>query len=396
MEISQARQQFPGLEDKVYLDAACVSLAPRVAVDAISRFLVDAAACQERSATLHHIAMDASIARARQEAARLINASQDEIAVVESTTHGLSAIARALHLKAGDRIIMSDLEFMEVALPWVQKAKSAGAAIDVVPNREGQVRVDDIAERIGPSTRLVAISSVQWTNGFRVDLKSLSELCRASGVILLVDAIQQLGAMPIDVQKTAVDFLICGGHKWLNSPFGAGFMYVRDAKNTEGKLEPPIAGYLSVETPAGGWGNYFQSPSTTPVKEYEFTSEARRFEIGGTANYPGAIGLAASLAMINGLDQAKIASHISDLTDRLIRGLATLGFEVVTPRVQENRAGIVTFSAGDPPENVKVMERLLDRKILVSVRYTSGVGGVRVSTHFYNTAKDIDALLNSL
>jgi cysteine desulfurase / selenocysteine lyase len=100
--------------------------------------------------------------------------------------------------------------------------------------------------------------------------------------------------------------------------------------------------------------------------------------------------------MINQLGQDKIARHISDLTDRLMRGLATLGFEVITPESPEKRAAIVTFSAGDPNENVKVMERLLDRKILVSVRYTSGVGGIRVSCHFYNSAKDVDALLNSL
>ncbi|HUK92122.1 MAG TPA: aminotransferase class V-fold PLP-dependent enzyme [Blastocatellia bacterium] len=396
MDIGQVRQQFPGLEDKVFLDAACVSLAPRVAVDEITKFLGDAAYCRERSATLHHIAMDDSVSKARTEAARLINANEDEIALVESTTHGLAVAANALPLAEGDRVIISDLEFMQVAIPWVQKGEQCGVKIDVVPNHNGEVRINDIERAIGPKTRLVAISSVQWTNGYRVDLQSLSTLCRDRGIWLVVDAIQQLGAMPIDVRKTPVDFLVCGGHKWLNSPFGTGLMYVNGAQSLRSILKPPIAGYLSVEEPEGGWGGYFQNPATTPVTKYAFTSSARRYELGGTTNYPGAIGLAASLGLINQLGPDRIAEHIFDLTERLVRGLATLGFELVTPLDPKNRSGIVTFSAGDQHENVKLMDRLLDRGILVSVRYTSGVGGIRVACHFYNSNQDVDALLNSL
>jgi cysteine desulfurase/selenocysteine lyase len=396
MQIEEARQQFPGLEDKIFLDAACVSLAPRPVTEAVSKFLSDAASCRERSATLHHIAMDDCIARARQEAARLINAEEEEIALVESTTHGLTMTSRAIPLTTGDRVIMSDLEFMQVAIPWTQKRESSGIEIDVVPNHKGEVRVEDIAQRIGPRTRLVVVSSVQWTNGYRINLKSLGALCRANGIWLVVDAIQQLGAVPFDVRETPVDFLVCGGHKWLNSPFGAGFMYARAAGNSPRRLDPPISGYLSVEPPEGGWGSYFQNPSTTPVTDYHYTQAARRYETGGTTNYPGAIALAASLAMINQLGQDQIARYIFDLTQRLIQGLSTLGFELVTPPSPEHRAGIVTFSAGDQHENVRIMERLLDRRILVSVRYTSGVGGVRVSCHFFNSSEDIDTLLNSL
>jgi cysteine desulfurase/selenocysteine lyase len=394
MQIAQVRKQFPALEDKVYLDAACVSLAPRVGTEAIAQFLDNALLCPERSATLHHIAMDDSISPARTEAARLINAHEDEIALVESTTHGLSVAADAIPLERGARVIISDLEFMQVAIPWVQKCHTLGIEIDVAAHHDGQVRIEDIASKIVPETKVIAVSSVQWTNGFRVDLKSLSALCRERDIWLVVDAIQQLGAMPIDVRATPVDFLICGGHKWLNSPFGTGFMYING--HSVERLNRPTAGYLSVEPPDGGWGNYFQDPSTSPVREYRFVSGARRFELGGTANYPGAIGLAASLRLINELGPAQIAEHIEGLTDHLIRRLRTLGFEVLTPAAPEQRAGIVTFSAGDQEENVKLMERLLSRKILVSVRYTSGVGGIRVSCHFYNSEQDIDALLDSL
>ena len=386
------RDQFPALKEKVFLDAACVSLAPRRATEAIQEFMNVALLCPEPSSTLHHIAMDEMRAEARPQVARLINAREDEIALMESTTHGLSVAAEYLPLERGDRVILCDLEFLQVAVPWCQKQKLSGIEIDVVPNRNGEIHIQDIADCIGPETRAIAISSVQWSNGFRCDLKALSSLCRDRKVWLIVDAIQHLGAMPIDVSDTPIDMLACGGHKWLNSPFGAGFLYIN--RDLMPELRAPLAGYLSLETPSGGWGNYFQTPSIIPVRDYSFVNEARRFETGGTANYPGAIGLAASLKLINDIGPAIIAERIYQLTDHLIVGLQALEIEIVTPVKHEQRSGIVTFSIGTAEDNVALMERLLDQNVLVSVRYTSQVGGVRVSSHFYNDIADLDRLLN--
>jgi cysteine desulfurase / selenocysteine lyase len=324
----------------------------------------------------------------------LIESQEDEIALVESTTHALSIAAEALPLERGDRILLSDLEFMEVAIPWCQKRSAMGLEIDVVANWRGQVRIEDIAARITPKTKAVVVSGVQWSNGFRVDLEGLSNLCRGRGVWLIVDAIQQLGAIPISVAKTPIDMLACGGHKWLNAPFGAGFLYIRQGLMP--LLRRPLAGYLSVETPEGGWGNYFQTPEIVPVREYRYVEGARRFETGGTANYPGAIGLAASLKMIRELGQLEIAEHIRLLTNHLLAGLGQLGVEVVTPFEEKHRSGIVAFTLGSREKNIAAMETLLDERILTSVRYTSGVGGVRVSCHFFNNQEDLDRLLDQL
>jgi selenocysteine lyase/cysteine desulfurase len=393
MNVDNARQHFPGLHGKTFLDAACVSLAPRPAVEAIEKFLDLTMVCPLDSSTHHHIFMDQMRAAARPAAARLINAHEDEIALVESTTHGLSLAANAIPLEPGDRVLLCDLEFLEVAIPWVEKQKD-GIEIDVVRNSGGKVAADDFAQLITPRTRVISVSSVQWTNGFRLDIAALSRLCRDHNIWLVVDAIQQLGAVPFDVRETPVDFLASGGHKWLNAPFGCGFLYVnRDALP---KLRLPLAGYLSVRDPVGGWGEYFQTPTTTPVQDYEFVGTARRFETGGTSNYPGAVGLAASLKLIETLGQQNIAQHIFDLTDQLMSGLDRLGLQVATPRERDHRSGIVTFSVGSAAENVKLMNRLLEKKILVSVRYTSGVGGVRISCHFYNSAEDIETLLAEL
>src|SRR5690349_19697282 len=177
MDLESARVQFPGLKDKVFLDAACCSLAPRVAVEAIEKFLDLAMTCPLNSSTHHHMFVDEMRAKARPAAARLINAQEDEIALVESTTHGLSLAANAIPLERGNRVMISDLEFMEVAVPWVQKKKD-GIEIDVVPNHGGEVRVHDFAERLTPRTKIISLSSVQWTNGFRADLGAFSKLCR--------------------------------------------------------------------------------------------------------------------------------------------------------------------------------------------------------------------------
>jgi selenocysteine lyase/cysteine desulfurase len=337
--------------------------------------------------------MDEMRAKARPAAARLINAHVDDIALVESTTHGLSLAANAIPLERGDRVLISDLEFMEVAVPWLQKKKE-GIVIDVVPNHDGEVWIEDFAARLTPRTKVIALSSVQWTNGYRADLHAFSELCNDRGIWLVVDAIQQLGAIPIDVQKTPVDILACGGHKWLNAPFGCGFLYI--SPHALPRLTPPLAGYLDVQDPPGGWGNYFQTPTTTPVCDYNFINAARRFETGGTGNYPGAAGLAASLELIHEVGQEQIAKQIISLTDQLLDGLGQLPVKLATPRSPANRSGIVTFSVGSAEQNVALMKRLQEDKILVSVRYTSNVGGIRVSCHFYNSEKDIDRLLQEL
>ena len=391
LSFSEARREFRGLEEKVFLDAACVSLAPRRATEAIGEFLRRAEVCPERSATENHIAMDAMRAATRRELAGLISAGEDEIALVESATQGLTIAAEALPLVRGDRVLVPDLEFLQVALPWLQKQKSVGIEVDPVPNRGGEVRIEDIAERIGARTRVLAISSVQWSNGYRVDLGALGAMCRERRVWLVVDAIQQLGAMPIDVAATPVDFLACGGHKWLNAPFGCGFLYVK--REVQAALRRPLAGYLSLETPAGGWGKYFETPTISPLGEFRAVEEAKAFEVGGTGNYPGAAGLGASVGMIRELGPRRIGEYIVGLTDHLIAGLDRVGVEVVTPRARENRSGIVAFSVGTAEQNVALAEWLAEAGVLVSVRYTSGVGGVRVSCHFFNNNADVDRLL---
>jgi cysteine desulfurase / selenocysteine lyase len=391
MDVDNIRREFPALEQQVFLDSACVSLAPQRAVAKLRAFLEMAALCPSGSSTQHHIDMDAMRSAARPQIARLINAAEEEIALVESTTHGLTLVANSLPLKRDDRIVLCDLEFLEVAIPWVQKRDEIGVEIDTVPNRDGRVLIDDIEAALTPRTRVVVISSVQWSNGFRCDLDALSHLCRERGVFLIVDAVQQVGAVPLDVRKTPIDAIVCGGHKWLMSPFGCGFLYL--SKSFRERLKPPLAGHLSVADPEGGWGTYFRTPSITPVRDYEFIQGARRWETGGTANYPGAIGLAEAVGLINDIGMANVGQHVLSLTDYLIDALHGLNVRIVTPEEREHRSGIITFTLEGLEDNIALVDFLQKQKVLVSIRYTSRVGGVRVSCHLFNNTSDLDRLI---
>ena len=392
MTIDDVRQQFPALQHQVFLDSACVSLAPQRTIAKLRDFLDMVATCPSGSSTQHHIDMDVMRSAARPQIAKLIHADDGDIALVESTTHGLSLVANAIPLERGDRVIICDLEFLEVALPWIQKRSEAGIEIDVVPSRNGQISAEDIEPAISPKTRVLAVSSVQWNNGFRCDLDEVSRLCRARGIFLIVDAIQQIGAIPLDVQKTPIDALACGGHKWLLSPFGCGFLYL--SPEFRARVKPPLAGYLSVAEPEDGWGTYFGTPSITPVSDYKFVGNTRAWETGGTANYPGAIGLAESAALINEVGIQHIADHVLSLTDYLIDSLLRQQITVVTPTDRRYRSGIVTFTLETSENNAALIAFLQQHKVLVSLRYTSNVGGVRVGCHLFNNRNDIDRLVD--
>ncbi len=387
------RALFPGAHDKTFLDAACVSLAPTVAADAIQKFLHDALMCYEPSATAQHIAMDLARKQARVEAARLINASIEEIAIVESTTAGLNTIASAMPFEDGDNVAMCDLEFLQVAIPFDNLRRFKRVELRPVHHRNGLVTVDDFARVCDQRTKAIVVSSVQWSNGLKLDLAGLSEIATRRRAWLIVDAIQQLGASAIDVSKLGVDALACGGHKWLNAPFGCGFLYVN--KTRLGEVDPVMRGYLTMQKPEGGWGTYFSTPSITPFRRYDFIGDARKFETGGTSNYPGAIGLGASLKLISEIGKDAIESHIRKLSRELIEGLQQRGARVVTPDDDEMRAGIVTFRLSERREDsLALTQFLLDHKVYVSTRYTSNVGGTRASVHFFNNRDDIAKLLD--
>jgi cysteine desulfurase / selenocysteine lyase len=183
----------------------------------------------------------------------------------------------------------------------------------------------------------------------------------------------------VDVRHTPVDVLVAGGHKWLNAPFGCGILYIR--RETQPQLAQPTWGYLGLELPEGGWGTYFSTPSISPVRPYEFVPTAKRFELNGTSNWPGAVGLAASFAIVNAVGAEQVEQRVLDLAGLVREELEATGVRIVSRPEPKARSGITTFTvAGDPAEDEALLQRLLEQRVYVSRRYTSHVGGIRVSS----------------
>lgn len=396
MTLADVRSLFPGTRGRAFLDAACVSLMPAGADDALRRLSADLLNCPSRDASSHHIALDATADRPRQEIARLINAHAEDIALVESTTHGLQVLAQVVPLAEGDRVLVGETEFLGLAVPWIGRQPSQRFEMVTVPHRDGRLLVEEFARRIDGRTRLILLSSVQWNNGYRADLSAFSALAREHGCVLVVDAIQQLGAIPIDVQQTPIDFLVCGGHKWLNAPAGRGFVYVHPTWQERARGLCP-RGYLHIEQPSEGWAEYFATPTIPAIRAYDFVGDARAFELGGTANYPGNVVLGEAVRLLNQIGPKTIASHVFELGEYLIDKLLRAGTIVVSPRDEASRSGIITFTLGQGPARDRAcLARLWDANVVISHRYTASVGGLRVSVHLYNDRADVDRLIDAL
>ncbi|MFC1477489.1 aminotransferase class V-fold PLP-dependent enzyme [candidate division KSB1 bacterium] len=396
MTFEEVRKSFPGLSDKVYLDAAAVSLTPVQTQEGIERFLELALRGESKDKLKLHMAMDKMREEAIEEAAKLLNTQQKNIALVESTTHGLNIAANALPLKKGDNVLIADTEYLQVAIPWAKKAESIGIGIKPVRSHdEGVLLPEDFEKAIDANTKAVCVSSVQWCSGYRLNMKRISEICWERNIRLVVDAVQEMGAMQIDLSSQYADFLVAGGHKWLNSPYGCGVMFVADRVIND--LTPASYGYLALDPPKGGWPVYFRTPDITPYREYTFPRTAKTFEIGGTANYPGAVGLGKSLKLFNDVGPEAVENHIHGLTGLLHDELENLGAHVVSKRTRENRSGITIFRIErSHEEDLALAEKIMSERIFISIRYTSNVGGIRASTHLYNNKNDIMRLIEAI
>jgi cysteine desulfurase / selenocysteine lyase len=391
---ADVRGAYPGALSKSYLDNACKGIPPIQAVAAIEEYCEFVRTCPGASTTEDTIVVFEHLNRARQAAASLVSAQVDEIALVESTQHALNVGASLLGLQAGDRVVLSDVEFVGTVLPWWSLGER-GVELQLVPHRHGRVEVADLEEAIDDRTRVVVVSSVQEVTGFRVDLARLSQVCRERAVFLVVDGAQHVGPVRLNVAETPIDILAVGGHKWLCSPFGMGFMYVR--RELLDRLEPARRGYLSMVTPPHGWSAYLANPERTPTDNFRFVKSARKLEIGGTGPYLAATAFAAAIETLLALGPRRIEERVSELVSLLIAGLQEDQVEIVSPIEPEHRSGIVVFrSVRDPAGDVRLVDRLADQGVAVSARFTTGIGGIRASPYFYNNEEDIERLLGGL
>jgi cysteine desulfurase / selenocysteine lyase len=365
------RKEFPITKNYVYLDHSGVSPSSLRVKNAIERFLAESA----EGGAFHYPKWAQRVNEIRSACARLINAAPDEIAFVKSTSHGLSIVAEGLDWKPGDNILIYEKEFPSNIYPWLN-LKRKGVEVKAIPSREDRLDFRDIERLIDPRTRLLSISSVQFANGFRIDLKRVGELCEQKNVLLCVDAIQSLGVIPMDVKAFHIDFLSADAHKWLLGPEGIGIFYCR--RGLAERLVPPLIGWKCVQNELD-----FDHP------DFCLKMDALRFE-EGSMNLLGIFGLGAAVDLLLEVGIKDIETRVLGLGEVIIHEAEQRGLAVLTPREARERGGNVTVAGHFDP--VKVNERLRKNGIMVNSRG----GGLRVSPHFYNREEEILAFFHAL
>jgi cysteine desulfurase/selenocysteine lyase len=319
---------------------------------------------------------------AHRRLANMINARPDQVAMTASTSDGLMHIANGLRWQAGDAILTAEGEFPSNVYPWLN-LQEQGVQVHFVKMRENRIRIEDVFEQITDRTRLVSLSLVEFSTGFRNNIAAIARFCHDRGILCGIDAAQALGALAIDVQQLGIDYLAAAAHKWLLSPQTTGILYVSDSLLAQ--LQVPRRGWFSVETPFD-FINYDQ-----PIKP-----GAARFE-HSTPNRMPVVGLDASLGIFESIDggMEAVEARILGLTGHAIAGLEQLGYPIVSSQETGERSGIVCFQPHPAFQDMtpqQIVDELAARNIYIAARGTVA----RISPHFYNTLEDIDTLLNVL
>ncbi len=370
---------FPILSQLVFFNHAGVAPISGPAATAIRQY-----AQQAETAAYYRAGWYAQAAQVKKLAAMLINAaSSDEIAFVANTSTGLSLVAKGLDWQPGDQVVITQVEYPANRYPWEDLKRYGVELIEVAQRPDGRIDPGDIVAAVTGRCRVVAVSHVQYASGYRIDLRPISEAVHGVGGYLCVDAIQSLGVFPVDVQELGIDFLSADGHKWLLSPEGCGLFYGRRELLT--KLHPNVVGWMNM-VDSSDYGHY----------RFEFEATARRFE-PGSYNIPGILALGASLKLLLDTEIDRIWSRIDAVTGRLRDGLADKGYRVFSPGEPHERSGIVSFDP--PPEAVRAtppIAKIVDALEQWGIIIVERAGRLRASPHFYNTADQVDALLEAL
>ncbi len=357
------------MQGVLYLNHAATSPLHLKVVEAITRHLED-----RSRGKLETWFDDLPMLReTRQMIAQLINAeSEERIALTANTSDAINIITSGLSWKAGDHILLNEMEFPANVWPYMA-LKRHGVSLEFLQCPEGRITPEAIHRALRPTTRVVALSAVQFLSGYRADLESIGALCRSRNILFIVDGIQAVGAMPIDVQRMKIDALAAGAQKWQMAPHGTGFLYLTE--ELQHRIQQAFVGWLSVEAP---W-NFFDY-------DQPLARTARRYE-GGTLNIAGLWGYHAALQLLLEIGIPAITDHILSLTEDLSIRLSQLPeVQLLSPSLREERAGIVTIL---PPTSVSadaVFRLLTERRVRISLRE----GTLRYSPHFYNSLTDME------
>jgi selenocysteine lyase/cysteine desulfurase len=368
------REDFPILGRLTYLNTASAGLVPASVVTPAHEFELELA--QAGTTGMDEDTEIGILEDARQGAAKLLCAHPDTIAIATSFTEALCQVAWWLRPGPGRNIVSSEVDFPSVTYPWHRIAEDTGCEVRLVSVLDDPESFDvgKIADHVDRSTAVICISHIQYLTGHVLDLRELAALAHDYGAVLIIDATQSVGQVPIDVAACGADVLISGSYKWLCSTFGAAVCYLSPAMLEA--FRPPFVGWRSTE-----------HPYSLDARWLPLAPTARRMEYS-TMSYAAAIALGRAIGYISGLSLGEVAEHNAQLASQLAEGLLERGARLLTPRDPRRRAGTITarFPGRD---GEAIAAELTRRGVIVSPR----VGSTRFSMHFYNSSEDVERAL---
>lgn len=379
-KFEKIREKFPVTWEYTYLNNAAVSPSPPFVTAEAARVLEGyGTSGGELEAGWHR-----RIAGIRSSLASLVGAGEDEVFLTGNTSEAIVIAASGFPWREGDSVLCPAGEFPALTVPLRLLGKR-GVRLNLLPPRKDNTwTVGDIEAAVDSSTRMLALSWVEFHTGFRHDPAALGELCRRRGLFFLVDGVQGAGALKTRFDEWGVDMFSVGGHKWMLGPEGTGFGLLKRERLE--LLEPVTASWVSLEDPFDFLGK------GAPEARFDkpLRGDARRFE-GGTLNVAGAHALGRSVETSLELGPEDIEARILSLGARAVAGLRERGFRVLSPQGEGQRSGITVFSRADG-KNARLLAGLRKRKIVVGYP----CGNIRISPHYYNNEEDIDIFLDAL
>ncbi len=377
MDFLDTRNDFPILEKQIYLNSAATGPLLKPVQDAVIGWWKGREEAQY-----------VDLPDPRIPAAELIHCEIDDIALVHRASQGVNIVSGLVKPQKGENIVLTDLSYPSSVYPWAGY-EVKGAEIRRIENTDGLISLSDFEEAIDDKTKIVCLNRVEWTSGQKHDVKAITKIAHEHGALVLDDAFQAVGAVDVNAVKDDVDFLVFGGEKWLCSAGRAAVLYVKP--ELVEMYDPEYRFYWRV------YKNFQWSyaPWDKPIHDNieswngELVKTAERFD-PGCVGEDAQCGFHASLSYFNKLGIQNIEKRVLELSDYLIEGLSDLGVKVNTP---DSRAGIVTYTLDKYEDNQRSYEEMKKMGINIAHRYTGGVGGIRISPHFFNTEEEIDSVL---
>ena len=372
------REEFPITQGRLYFDHATFGPPPTRHVRAANEFLARMSA--SGLPDLFDLS-EAGVDRVRGQAARLFNCRPEQMTFIRSTSHGLNLVAEGLRWEQGDEVVVYELDHPAGVLPWLNLADQ-GVQVRMIRDRGRQgFEPDDVGALLGPRTRVVALSLVNFAHGARAAIEEVAELCRARNAWLVVDAVQAAGALRIDAPALGADLVAAHGYKWLLAGFGLGLCYCSERALAE--LKVGQVGWKSIRDP-------FNLDRALDFR-LDFAPGGKRFE-PSFPPLPQLFGMGAGLDLLLEIGPPAIESRVLALARRLIEGLLEQDYQVVGPQALSPRSPIVSVALAEGSQAARFRAACDRLQVVCAVRE----GRARLAPHFYNTEQEVDELLSAL